>query len=219
MEILQDTGLLGAKPSLILIEHNHNLSSDKGQLLHDGSKYKRLVGRLIYLTIIRPDISYAVHILSQFLASPTFAHMEAATKLVRYLKAAPGQGLLLSADSSLHLQAFCDADWGTCPMTRRSISGYCVMLGKSLLSWKCKKQTTVSRSSAEAEYRSMANATCEVTWLLALLKDFGITNLTPVPLYCDNTSALHIVDNPIFHERTKHIEIDCNLIRYKIYAD
>lgn len=121
---------------------------------------------MIYLTITRPDISYAVHILGQFLASPTLAHMEVANKLVRYLKAAPGQGLLLSADSSLHLQAFCDADWGTCPMTRRSISRYSVVLGNSLLSWKCKKQTTVSRSSAEAEYRSMANATYDVTWLL-----------------------------------------------------
>lgn len=196
LEILKDSGLLGAKPSLIPIEHNHNLSSDKGKDMDDSSKYRRLVGRLICLTITRPDIYYAIHILSQFLANPKLEHVEAALK---YIKAAPGQGLILSAKSSLQLKAFSDADWGTCPMTRRSLSGYCVMLGNSSLSWICKKQNTVARSSAEAKYRSMANATCEVTWLLVLLKDFNATSLTPVPLYCDNTSAIHTVENPILH--------------------
>lgn len=142
--------------------------------------------------------------------------MEAALRVLKYLKSAPGKGILLSAQYSLSLIAYCDSDWGTCPMTRRSTTGYCIKLGESLLSWKTKKQATVSRSSAEAEYRAMANTTCEVIWMVGVLKDMGIELTLPVMMYCDNTAALHIGANPMYHERTKHIEIDCHLVRKKI---
>ena len=162
LNLLQNTGLLGSKPSAITLPVQHNLSSTTGTPLTDGSSYRRLVGQLIYLTITRPELSYPVHILSQFMAKPTDIHWNSALKLVRYLKNASGQGLLLSANSSLSLQVCCDADWATCPMTRRSVSGFCVLLGNSLLSWKCKKQNVVARSSTESEYRALASATYEV---------------------------------------------------------
>lgn len=218
LNLLSNTGLLAAKPSKIAMESKLSLSTTSGFPLADGTSYRRLVGQLIYLTITRPDLTYPVHILSQFMAAPTDLHWEAALKLVKYIKAAPGQGLLLSANNPLNLQLYTDADWATCPMTRRSVSGFCVLLGKSLISWKCKKQNTVARSSAEAEYRSMASAVCELSWLFHLLKEMHISIPTPIPLYCDNTSALHIAENPVLHERTKHIELDIHLVRDKVKA-
>lgn len=190
LNLLNTTGLLAAKPSHITLEAQHNLNTESGTPLSDGSIYRRLVGQLIYLTITRPELSYPVHILSQFMANPTNVHWNAALKLVRYLKNAPGQGLLLSATSSLSLQVFCDADWAACLMTRRSVSGYCVMLGNSLLSWKCKKQQTVARSSAESEYRSLANATCEVQWIYNLLTELHFLIPTPIKIFCDNIPLL-----------------------------
>lgn len=131
---MQETGLTGAKPSIIPMEQNHKLLSNDGPLLLNVNFYRRLVGRLVYLTITRPDIAYSVHVLSQFLSAPKVCHMDAALKLVRYLKSSPGQGLLMSATGSLSLNAYCDADWGGCALTRQSLTGYCVTLGSSLIS-------------------------------------------------------------------------------------
>lgn len=130
------------------------LLAASGETLYDSDTriYRRLVDRLIYLTITRTDLSYVVHILSQFLSKPKSDHMKATLKLVKYLKQSPGQGVLFSASSPLSLTAFCDADWGSCKNSRQSLIGYCVLLGNSLISWKSKKQPTVSRSSTEAEY-------------------------------------------------------------------
>lgn len=218
LDILQDTGLTGAKPAKTPIEQNHNLQVTKSALLStsESSIYRRLVGRLIYLTVTRPDLSYAVQVLSQFLATPKFDHLQAAYRVVRYLKASPGQGILMSSSGTPTLTAFCDSDWGGCKLSRQSLTGYCVKFGSSLISWKCKKQPTVSRSSTEAEYRSMADTCCEITWLLSLFKTFGYYNLTPVSFYCDSKSALYIASNSVFHERTKHIDIDCHIVREKL---
>lgn len=218
LDLLRDTGLTGAKPSSIPIEQNHKLLDNQSELLSlsDASTYRQLVGRLIYLTITRPDLSYSVHVLSQFMNSPRVDHMQAIFKVLRYIKQAPGQGLLISATSPLNLRAYCDSDWGGDPLTRHSLTGYCIMLGQSLVSWKCKKQHTTSRSSAEAEYRAMADTCCEVIWLVAVLKDLLVFPKLPVPFYCDSQSAIYIASNPVYHERTKHIEIDCHLVREQL---
>ncbi|CAN1192604.1 Retrovirus-related Pol polyprotein from transposon TNT 1-94 [Linum perenne] len=218
LELIEESGMLHKKPSKIPCDYKLKLRADEGQEITDIQLYRQLVGKLHYLTITRPDISYAVQQLAQFQAKPTDIHLEAAYKVIRYLKMAPGQGLFFSADSSLQLVGYSDSDWASCPDSRRSTSGYCLFLGTSLISWKTKKQSTVSRSSSEAEYRALAHLCCEVQWLTSLLLDLGVSQSEPTQLFCDNQSAIHIAQNPVFHERTKHIEIDCHVVRERLLS-
>ncbi|CAN1852203.1 Retrovirus-related Pol polyprotein from transposon TNT 1-94 [Linum perenne] len=216
IELLNDAGFLEAKDCKTPMEVNTKFRAKEGEPLPNPADYRALIGKLHYLTITRPDIAFVVQQLSQFQSDPYTGHMSAAHRVLRYLKMAPGQGLFYRADSRLELKGFCDSDWATCPDTRRSVTGYCTYLGDNLLTWKSKKQTTVSRSSSEAEYRALAHLVCEVQWLTVLLKEIGVQVPTPVEIQCDNRSAIHIAENPVFHERTKHIEIDCHVTRERI---
>ncbi|XP_049935313.1 uncharacterized mitochondrial protein AtMg00810-like [Nymphaea colorata] len=212
-DLLDEVGLLGAKPMETPIEYRLNLSATDGQPLKNATTYRRLVGKLIYLTITRPDIMFSVHVLSRHMQQPTTTHLDSAMKVLRYLKKNPGQGLLFSQNCNYELKAYCDADWAACRDTRRSVSGYCVFFGGSLISWKSKKQPTVSRSSAEAEYRAMANVCCEILWLKYILVDLTVQHLDSVLVFSDSKSALQMAANPVKHERTKHVELDCHVVR------
>ncbi|GAV63144.1 hypothetical protein CFOL_v3_06664, partial [Cephalotus follicularis] len=132
----------------------------------DPEKYRRLVGKLNYLTITHPDISFAVCVVSHFMSAPRTPHLQAVLQIVRYLKRDPGQGLVFRDRGHLHISGYSypDASEAGCPIDRRSTSGYCVFLGGNLVSWKCNKQPIVSHSSAEAEYRAMANVSGELQW-------------------------------------------------------
>ncbi|GAB2299331.1 hypothetical protein Dimus_038555 [Dionaea muscipula] len=147
LDILEEAGLLGAKPATIPMEPDLDLTTKGRDSLKDPTSFRRLIGKLIYLTITRPEITFAVNTLSQFMQEPKINHHKAALRLLHYLKSAPGQGLFFLSQNQLCLIGYCDADWARCPLTRRSVTGYCIFLGQSLISWKSKKQVTVSRSS------------------------------------------------------------------------
>ncbi|XP_055822208.1 uncharacterized mitochondrial protein AtMg00810-like [Solanum dulcamara] len=151
-------------------DHVNQKQEEPHDSLIDQAAYQKLIGKLLYLSMTRPDIAFSTQTLSQFLNQPKKFHMEAALRVVKYLKRQPGQGILLSNKSDNQITVFCDADWAACALTRKSVTGYLIKMGKSLISWKAKKQTTVSRSSAEAEYRSMASTVSELMWLLGMLK-------------------------------------------------
>ncbi|CAH9120171.1 unnamed protein product [Cuscuta epithymum] len=216
LDILEETGLLDCRPVDTPMDPNVKLVSEQGDLLPNKEKYRRLIGKLNYLTITRPDISFAVSVLSQFLDKPCTGHWDAAIRVLRYIKKTPGQGLLFEDRGHRDIVGYCDADWAGCLMDRRSTSGYCILIGGNLISWKSKKQDVVARSSAEAEYRAMALVTCEILWLKHLLQELKYGNTKPAQLMCDNQAAMHIASNPVYHERTKHIEVDCHFIREKI---
>ena len=116
----------------------------------------------------------------------------------------------------MELRVYSDANHGSDPINRKSVTGFCIFLGDSLISWKSKKQSIVSQSSTEAEYRAMASTTKEIVWLRWLLADMGVSFSYPTLMYCDNKSAIQIAHNSVFHERTKHIEIDCHLTRHHL---
>ncbi|PKU82564.1 putative mitochondrial protein [Dendrobium catenatum] len=178
--------------------------------------FRQLMGSLQYLSAIRPDIAFTVNKLCQYMHQPLLLHYQLLKRLLRYLKGTSEYSLFLPK-TELELSAFSDADWAGDMVDRKSTTGYCIFLGRALISWTVKKQTTVARSSTEAEYRSLAATAADIIWIRRLCSDFNIT-LQPTPLYCDNISAMSIATNPIFHARTKHIEIDHHFVRDSIQA-
>lgn len=216
LQLLDEVGLLGCKPHSTPMDPNNKIRREDGEFLENASQYRTLIGKLLYLTVSRPDISYSVNFLSQFMDKPTDVHLKAVHRVLHYIKGTVGQGIMFSSSGSPDIRGFADSDWAACPDTRKSITGFCMFIGESMVSWKSKKQSTVSRSSAEAEYRALAMAACEITWIQALLKELKIEQKKTAVLYCDNQAALHIAENPVFHERTKHIELDCHFVREKV---
>lgn len=176
---------------------NLKLQANEGEVFDNPSLYRCLVGKLNFLTHTRPDLAYTVQYLSQFLQQPMISHYKALMHTLKYVASTAEQGVLLEGSDQLVLQAYSDSDWGACLDTRRSISGYVLMLGKSPISWKSKKQSVVSRSSSEAEYRAMSATAAEVTWMVRLLEELGVKDLKPITLHCDNQSAIHIAKNPV----------------------
>ncbi|RVW79464.1 Retrovirus-related Pol polyprotein from transposon RE1 [Vitis vinifera] len=178
-----------------------------------------LVGKLNYLTITRPDISFPVSVVSQFLQSPCDSHWDAVIRILRYIKSTPGQGVLYENRGHTQVVGYTDADWAGSPTDRRSTSGYCVFIGGNLISWKSKKQDVVARSSAEAEYRAMALATCELIWLRHLLRELRFGKDEQMKLICDNQAALHIASNPVFHERTNILKLTVTSLERRSHQD
>jgi hypothetical protein len=192
------------------------LSIHDGEPMHNPTMYRSVIGALQYLTNTRPDIAFAVNNLSQFLQCPTTTHWNSVKRILRYLKGTLHVGLHIRFSERLSLQGFSDADWASSPDDRRSVGGYCVYLGDTLVAWSSKKQGSVSRSSTESEYRALAQVAAEIAWIQALLGELEFPLPTLPVTWCDNMSANALASNPVYHARTKHIELDVHYVRDKV---
>nr|GEW88278.1 ribonuclease H-like domain-containing protein [Tanacetum cinerariifolium] len=217
VEILKRAHMVSCNPSRTPFDTESKLS-DNGDPVSDLTLYWSLAGSLQYLTFTRPDISYVVQEICIFMHDPRKPHFAAFKRILRYVRVTLDYGLHLFSSSTTDLVAYLDVDWAGCPTTRRSTSGYCVYLGNDLLSWSSKRQPTLSRSSAEAEYRGVANAVAETCWLHNLLRELHTPLSSATLVYCDNVSAVYLSCNPVQHQRTKHTEFDIHFVRDLVAA-
>jgi histone deacetylase 1/2 len=216
-DILERAGMASCKPALTPINTKGQLNADGAAI--DGAKsYRSLAGALQYLTVTRPDIAFAVQQVCLHMHDPHAPHLALLKQTLRYIRGTTSHSLLLRASATLDITVYSDADWAGCPETRRSTSGFCIFLGDSLVSWSSKRQPTVSRSSAEAEYRALANAAAECIWLRQLLGELHHPVHKATLAFCDNISAVYMSSNPIHHKRTKHIEPDIHFVRERVQA-
>ncbi|KAK3006483.1 hypothetical protein RJ639_016084 [Escallonia herrerae] len=198
------------------MEPNLKLKKHEGKLLEEGRKFRQLVGSLIYLNITRLDIAYSVRVVSQFMDKPQISHLNAAKRILHYVKGTLEYGLRYKKSDSFILSGFVDADWAGDVNDRRSTTGYCFGTGSAAISWCSKKQQNVTLSSTEAEYAAATMATQECVWLKRLISDIYAKVEYVIPIHCDNESAIKLAENPVFHARTKHIEVQHHFVREKV---
>ena len=189
-----------------------SLSLYDGVPFLDPSLYNNIVGALQYCTITRPEISFSISKVCQFMHSPTTTHWQAVKRILHYLKSTISHGISLQPSTNLFLTCYIDVDWVDCSDDRKSTGGHFCFLGLNLISWSCTKQKVVSRSSAESKYRGLANVISELIWIKTFPTELHIPFFIPPILFCDNLSATHLVAHPILHARVKNIEIDYHFI-------
>jgi hypothetical protein len=213
---LSEYGMTGSKPISIPLEQNVKLSGDEGDLVEDTTMYRCIVGNLIYMTITRPNLRYAVGVVSQFMQTPQKPHLDAMRHILRYIKHTLQCGIFYEAKSQLQVHGYTDANLAGNVSDRRSTNGFMFSFRSGAISWSSKKQPTVALLSTEAEYRGATIITCEVVWLLKLLSNLGQLMDALVVIYCDNISNILLVNNLVYHARTKHIEVHYHFIKEKV---
>ncbi|XP_039815164.1 uncharacterized mitochondrial protein AtMg00810-like [Panicum virgatum] len=216
VELLQRAGMSECHSTATPVDTRTKLSATDGAPVADPSEYRSIAGALQYLTLTCPDLAYAVQQVCLFMHDPREPHLALLKRILRYVKGTLSFGLHLGVGPVQSLTAYSDADWAGCPDSRRSTSGFCVYLGDNLISWSSKRQTTVSRSSVEAEYQAVAHVVAKCCWLRQLLQELHVSIASATIVYCDNVSAVYMAANPVHHCRTKHIEIDIHFVREKV---
>ena len=202
-----------SKPTRSPYAPNLKLVLTEGFVLSNPHEYKIMDGSLHYLTFTRLDLSFSVHQVCQFMATPTNTHLIAAKRILRYLNGTLHFGIFLQTGPFFFQP---DLDWASDPFDRRSTTGYLVYLGYNPITWSAKMQDTFSHSSTKSYYRALATTANELSWLRQVLKDLGVFLPTPPKLWCDNVSALAIASNPVFHACTKHVEVDYHFVRERV---
>ncbi|XP_019168608.1 PREDICTED: uncharacterized protein LOC109164530, partial [Ipomoea nil] len=204
-DLIKKFGLDGKSSIKIPMSTSLRLDKDEDGKDVDQTKYRGMIGSLLYLTASRPDISYAVGVCARFQENPKESHLTATEKIIRYLKGTINVGLWYPKGTDFTLTGFSDADFAGCKIDRKSTSGTCQFLGGRLVSWFSKKQNSIATSTAEAEYIAAGSCCAQILWMKQQLKDYEV-NCDDVSIYCDNTSAIAITHNPVLYSRTKHID-------------
>lgn len=217
-DLLQRTKMMDCNPVSTPMCPYKPLTLQSGTPMRDPTQYRATVGSLQYLSLTRPDISFAVNKLSQFMHVPTDEHWNGVKHVLRYLAGSITTGLFMSTTNTPALHAFTDADWAGNRDDYTSTGAYIVYYGKHPIAWSSKKQTTVARSSTEAEYRSIANTAAEVCWLTSLITEMGLKITSQPTIYCDNIGATYLAANPVFHSRMKHLALDYHFVRNHVQA-
>jgi hypothetical protein len=181
--------------------------------LVDSTLYRQIIGSLMYLTNTRPDIFFAVNTLSQYLVEPRRVHLVAAKHVMRYLKGTLEYGLCYTGDHDLRLYGYTDSDWAGSVTDRESTSGCCFNLGSAMTSWQNMKQSSIALSTTEAKYIASCSANCEAIWFRKLLTGLFDLEMEATVILCDNHSCIKMTENPVFHDKSKHIEIWYHYIR------
>jgi hypothetical protein len=203
-------------PSYTPLLEGLTLSKDSDTPPVNAKIYRMLVGKLLSLTKTQLDIAHAVSVVSRFMQNPQEAHLQAAKHVLRYVRRYPDLGLFFKQGEENHLHGYTDADYGQDVDDRISVGAYIFFLGNSHVSWNSKKQSSTSRSSCEFEYRALAQCSCKAVWIRRLLEELKILDNKPTHLYCDNQGSIKLSYNPMFHEKSKHFEIDFHFIRQKV---
>jgi hypothetical protein len=211
-DLLRRFGMENCKPIMTPMGASSTIEPDEDGEPVNQKEYRSMIGSLLYLTASRPDIQFSVCLCARFQASPRASHLQAVKRILRYIHGTQEFGIWFSASSYVSLRSFTDADLGGCKIDRKSTSGACHFLGNSLVAWSSRKQSSVALSTAESEYVAAASCCSQILWIVATLKDYGVT-LKNIPLFCDNNSAISIAKNPVQHSRTKHIDIRYHFLR------
>ncbi|KAL5581880.1 hypothetical protein UlMin_014322 [Ulmus minor] len=217
-ELLRRTHMENTSPCPTPAVVGKQCRAEEGEPLQNPTIYRSTLGALQYLTNTRLDLSFIVNSLSRHLQNPTTLHWQGVKRILRYLQGTHDMGLHIRYNNDILLTGFSDADWGCNLDDRRSVAGYCVFFGDYLVSWSSKKQNVVSRSSTESEYRALSNVACEIAWIQSLLCEISFP-LPMIPVtWCDNSSAGALAANPVYHARTKHVDINVHFIREKVLS-
>ncbi|WJX72495.1 hypothetical protein P8452_56374 [Trifolium repens] len=211
-ELLKKFNLEECKIMTTPMHPTSSLRNDEIGSKVDQKLYRGMIGSLLYLTASRPDILYNVCLCARFQSDPREPHLTAVKRIFRYLKGTTNLGLLYKKSLDSKLVGFCDTDYAGDKIERKSTSGNCQFIGENLISWASKRQAIIALSTAEAEYISAAKCCTQLLWMKYQLEDYNITE-SSIPLYCDNTAAIHLSKHPILHSRAKHIEIKHHFIR------
>ncbi|XP_040996025.1 uncharacterized mitochondrial protein AtMg00810-like [Juglans microcarpa x Juglans regia] len=216
--ILRKANMLEANPISSPMSASIKLSKFDSPSFDNPTLFRNVVGSLQYMSLTKPDISFSVNKVCQFMHDPKVTHWSTVKRILWYLKFSINHGLFFAKQYGAVLHAYSDADWADYPDNRRSTGGFCIYLGNHLISWSSRKQHTVARSSIETEYKSLANTTAELIWLQTLIKELGFTLFKPPVLWCDNMGTTYLTSNHVHHSHTKHMGINFHFIRDRVAA-